>query len=64
MVSSAADVSGAAENGHEQILDAHAHVEWRRADESLHVGVEPAGESGEQRCNDEGDEPDAKHADA
>ena len=35
-----------------------AQVERRRADEAVHVRVEPAGEAGEQRGEDEGDEAD------
>ena len=55
--SSAGDGTGelaeAARHRHQQVFDARAHVERRRADEAVLVRVEPAGEAGEQRGDDE-----------
>ncbi len=49
----APQVAGAADHGHEQVLDAHVQVEGRRAHEALHVGVEPARQRGQQGCQHE-----------
>ena len=49
----AAQLAEAAADRHQQVLDARAHVERRRADEAVHVRVEPAGQAGEQRRHHE-----------
>jgi hypothetical protein len=46
----AGELAEAARDRHQQVLDARAHVERRRADEAVLVRVEPAGEAGEQRA--------------
>ena len=49
----AAELAEAAGHRHQQVLDARAHVERRRADEAVLVRIQPAGEPGEQRGDDE-----------
>ena len=44
----APDAAGAADDRHEQILDALVDAEWRRIDEALQVRIQPAGNAGQQ----------------
>jgi hypothetical protein len=55
----AGELAEAAGDRHQQVLDARAHVERRRADEAVLVRVEPAGDAGEQRGDHEQRQPHA-----
>ena len=60
----ACDMAGAARHRHQQIFDAGLDVERGRADEPVHVRIEPAGQSRQQCGEHEGDEADAEDVDA
>ena len=59
----AGDLSGAADQRHEQKLDARADVERRRIHEPLHMRIEPAGKAGEHAGENEDREPHAEAVD-
>ena len=52
----APDAAGAADDRHEQVLDALVDAEGRRVDEALQMRIQPAGNAGEQRRIDEDDD--------
>ena len=55
---------GAADDGHQQILDRLVEAEGRRVHAALHVHVEPAGEAREHGGIDEGEQAGARGIDA
>ena len=59
----AGDVAGAADQRHQQQLDAGAEVERRRAHVALHVRIEPAGQACQQSGENENRKPHAEEID-